>query len=128
MTAVFSEHKKELDKLDFERVEKRRARDDIASSMTRWRTQWEEEMYAKNAVAAELLTLRSEFEKSSATYDKEIEVTLTRTRTLTRTLTLKLTLILARTRTLTRTLALTLTLTPTRRASSSWSARRRSRP
>ena len=30
-------------------------------------------MYAKNAVAAELLTLRSEFEKSSATYDKEIE-------------------------------------------------------
>ena len=32
MTAVFSEHKKELDKLDFERVEKRRARDDIASS------------------------------------------------------------------------------------------------
>ena len=39
MTAVFSEHKKELDKLDFERVEKRRARDDIASSMTRWRTQ-----------------------------------------------------------------------------------------
>ena len=64
MTAVFSEHKKELDKLDFERVEKRRARDDIASSMTRWRTQWEEEMYAKNAVAAELLTLRSEFEKS----------------------------------------------------------------
>ena len=73
MTAVFSEHKKELDKLDVERVEKRRARDDIASSMTRWRTQWEEEMYAKNAVAAELLTLRSEFEKSSATYDKEIE-------------------------------------------------------
>ena len=99
MTAVFSEHKKELDKLDVERVEKRRARDDIASSMTRWRTQWEEEMYAKNAVAAELLTLRSEFEKSSATYDKEIEVTLTRTRTRTRTLTLKLTLILARTRT-----------------------------
>ena len=73
MTAVFSEHKKVLDKLEFERLEKRKDRDDIASSMTRWRTQWEEEMYAKNAVAAELLTLRSEFEKSSATYDKEIE-------------------------------------------------------
>ena len=41
--------------------------------MNRWRTQWEEEMSEKNAVAAELLTLRSEFEKSSGTYDKEIE-------------------------------------------------------
>ena len=30
-------------------------------------------MAEKNSVAAELLTLRSEFEKSSATYDKEIE-------------------------------------------------------
>ena len=41
--------------------------------MNRWRTQWENEMAEKNAVAAELLTLRSEFEKSSGTYDKEIE-------------------------------------------------------
>merc|ERR1719440_1731694 len=41
--------------------------------MNRWRTHWEEEMAEKNAVAAELLTLRSEFEKSSGTYDKEIE-------------------------------------------------------
>jgi len=29
MTAVFSEHKKELDKLELERLEKRKDRDDI---------------------------------------------------------------------------------------------------
>ena len=39
MTAVFGEHQKVLDKLEFERHEKRKDRDDIASSMTRWRTQ-----------------------------------------------------------------------------------------
>ena len=39
MTAVFSEHKKVLEKLETERLEKRKDRDDIASSMTRWRTQ-----------------------------------------------------------------------------------------
>ena len=85
-----------------------------SAAMNQWRTQWEEELTEKNSIDAELLTLRSEFEKSSATYDKEIEVTLTRTRTLTRTLTLKLTLILARTLTRTRTLTLTVTLTLTR--------------
>ena len=41
--------------------------------MNQWRTQWEEELTEKNSIDAELLTLRSEFEKSSATYDREIE-------------------------------------------------------
>ena len=43
------------------------------SAMQQWRTQWEEELTEKNSIDAELLTLRSEFEKSSATYDREIE-------------------------------------------------------
>ena len=33
----------------------------------------EEELTEKNSIDAELLTLRSEFEKSSATYDREID-------------------------------------------------------
>ena len=41
--------------------------------MHQWRSQWEEELTEKNSIDAELLTLRSEFEKSSATYDREIE-------------------------------------------------------
>ena len=73
LTAAYNENKQALDKLEFEHRAKRQERDDISQSMGRWRTKWEEEMYSKNAVAAELLTLRSEFEKSSATYDKEIE-------------------------------------------------------
>ena len=42
-------------------------------AMQQWRSQWEEELTEKNSIDAELLTLRSEFEKSSATYDREIE-------------------------------------------------------
>ena len=42
-------------------------------AMHQWRSQWEEELTEKNSIDAELLTLRSEFEKSSATYDREIE-------------------------------------------------------
>ena len=44
-----------------------------SAAMNQWRTQWEEELTEKNSIDAELLTLRSEFEKSSATYDREIE-------------------------------------------------------
>ena len=73
MTSVFGEHKAVLERLEAEQLEKRKARDDIAHGMGRWRCQWEEEMGAKNAVAAELLTLRSEFERSSSAYDREIE-------------------------------------------------------
>ena len=43
------------------------------AAMNQWRTQWEEELTEKSSIDAELLTLRSEFEKSSATYDREIE-------------------------------------------------------
>ena len=45
----------------------------LSAAMNQWRTQWEEELTEKNSIDAELLTLRSEFEKSSATYDREIE-------------------------------------------------------
>jgi hypothetical protein len=44
-----------------------------SAAMNQWRTQWEEELTEKNSIDAELLTLRSEFDKSSATYDREIE-------------------------------------------------------
>jgi kinesin family member C2/C3 len=44
-----------------------------SAAMNQWRTQWEEELTEKNSIDAELLTLRSEFQKSSATYEREIE-------------------------------------------------------
>jgi len=73
LTAVYNQHRQELEKLQNSISAKKSEQSEIMQQMNRWRTQWEEEMAEKNAVAAELLTLRSEFEKSSGTYDKEIE-------------------------------------------------------
>ena len=61
-------------------------------AMHQWRSQWGEELTEKNSIDAELLTLRSEFEKSSATYDREIEGLKDSLENLTLTLTLNLTL------------------------------------
>ena len=73
LTTVYNEHRQQLEKLQMQIQYKKSEQSEIMQQMNRWRTQWEEEMSEKNAVAAELLTLRSEFEKSSGTYDKEIE-------------------------------------------------------
>ena len=73
LTSVYNSHRQQLERLQQEIAAKKSEQSDIMQQMNRWRTQWEEEMAEKNAVAAELLTLRSEFEKSSGTYDKEIE-------------------------------------------------------
>jgi len=73
LTTVYNEHRQQLEKLQMQIQFKKSEQSEIMQQMNRWRTQWEEEMSEKNAVAAELLTLRSEFEKSSGTYDKEIE-------------------------------------------------------
>ena len=70
---MYNEHRQQLEKLQMQIQFKKSEQSEIVQQMNRWRTQWEEEMSEKNAVAAELLTLRSEFEKSSGTYDKEIE-------------------------------------------------------
>jgi len=70
---VYNQNKQQLEKLQNDIQAKKSEQAEIMQQMNRWRTQWEEEMADKNAVAAELLTLRSEFEKSSGTYDKEIE-------------------------------------------------------
>ena len=69
---MYNEHRQQLEKLQMQIQFKKSEQSEIVQQMNRWRTQWEEEMSEKNAVAAELLTLRSEFEKSSGTYDKEI--------------------------------------------------------
>merc|ERR1719247_720872 len=73
LTTVYNSHRQQLERLQQEITAKKSEQAEIMQQMNRWRTQWEEEMTEKNAVAAELLTLRSEFEKSSGTYDKEIE-------------------------------------------------------
>ena len=73
LTTLYNQHKQQLSRLQFEINSKQQEQAEAVQAMTRWRTQWEEEMTDKNAVAAELLTLRSEFERSSGTYDKEIE-------------------------------------------------------
>jgi len=73
LTAIYSQNRQQLEKLQNDIAAKKSEQTEIMQQMNRWRTQWEEEMAEKNAVAAELLTLRSEFEKSSGTYDKEIE-------------------------------------------------------
>jgi len=73
LTQVYTQHRGQLDKLQNTIAQKKSEQSEIMQQMNRWRTQWEEEMAEKNSVAAELLTLRSEFEKSSGTYDKEIE-------------------------------------------------------
>ena len=73
LTGVYNSHRQQLERLQQEIALKKSEQSEIMQQMNRWRTQWEEEMAEKNAVAAELLTLRSEFEKSSGTYDKEIE-------------------------------------------------------
>merc|ERR1719310_879503 len=73
LTSVYNSHRQQLERLQQEISAKKSEHMETIQQMNRWRTQWEEEMAEKNAVAAELLTLRSEFEKSSGTYDKEIE-------------------------------------------------------
>ena len=73
LTSVYNSHRQQLERLQQEIAAKKSEQSEVMQQMNRWRTQWEEEMAEKNAVAAELLTLRSEFEKSSGTYDKEIE-------------------------------------------------------
>ena len=67
LTSIYTAHRQQTDRLEFEIASKTNEQHEIGQAMTRWRGQWEEEMTEKNAVAAELLTLRSEFEKSSGT-------------------------------------------------------------
>merc|ERR1711871_74921 len=73
LTSVYNSHRQQTDRLQWEIDAKLEELREAQTAMHRWRTQWEDEMTEKNSVAAELLTLRSEFEKSSGTYDKEIE-------------------------------------------------------
>ena len=73
LAEVYNAHREQFDALNGDLT----ANDDDLqqghAAMNQWRTQWEEELTEKNSIDAELLTLRSEFEKSSATYDREIE-------------------------------------------------------
>ena len=73
LAEVYNAHREQVDALN---VDLTANDDDLQqghAAMNQWRTQWEEELTEKNSIDAELLTLRSEFEKSSATYDREIE-------------------------------------------------------
>ena len=66
LTSIYTAHRQQTDRLEFEIATKTNEQHEIGQAMTRWRGQWEEEMTEKNTVAAGA-TLRSEFEKSSGT-------------------------------------------------------------
>ena len=73
LTEVYNAHREQVDSLNLELTANEEDLQQGSAAMNQWRTQWEEELTEKNSIDAELLTLRSEFEKSSATYDREIE-------------------------------------------------------
>lgn len=73
LTELYSSHRELVEALAIELSQNDEELQQGQSAMQQWRTQWEEELTEKNSIDAELLTLRSEFEKSSATYDREIE-------------------------------------------------------
>merc|ERR1719454_142109 len=73
LTEVYNAHREQVDALNLELTANEEDLQQGSAAMNQWRTQWEEELTEKNSIDAELLTLRSEFEKSSATYDREIE-------------------------------------------------------
>ena len=73
LAEVYNAHREQVDGLNLELTAHDEDLQQGHAAMNQWRTQWEEELTEKNSIDAELLTLRSEFEKSSATYDREIE-------------------------------------------------------
>merc|ERR1740138_717465 len=73
LAEVFASHREQVDALTLEVTTSDEDLQQGSAAMNQWRTQWEEELTEKNSIDAELLTLRSEFEKSSATYDREID-------------------------------------------------------
>merc|ERR1719230_817083 len=73
LTDVYNSHREQVESLAAEISQNDEELQQGQSAMQQWRTQWEEELTEKNSIDAELLTLRSEFEKSSSTYDREIE-------------------------------------------------------
>ena len=73
LAEVYNQHREQVDALNLELQANDEDLQQGSAAMNQWRTQWEEELTEKNSIDAELLTLRSEFEKSSATYDREIE-------------------------------------------------------
>ena len=73
LTEVYNAHREQVDGLNIELTANEEDLQQGSAAMNQWRTQWEEELTEKNSIDAELLTLRSEFEKSSSTYDREIE-------------------------------------------------------
>jgi len=73
LAEVYTQHREQVDSLNLELQVNDEDLQQGSAAMNQWRTQWEEELTEKNSIDAELLTLRSEFEKSSATYDREIE-------------------------------------------------------
>jgi len=73
LAEVYNAHREQVDGLNLELTANDEDLQQGSAAMNQWRTQWEEELTEKNSIDAELLTLRSEFEKSSSTYDREIE-------------------------------------------------------
>merc|ERR1719230_2278899 len=73
LTDVYNTHREQVEALAAEISQNDEELQQGQSAMQQWRTQREEELTEKNSIDAELLTLRSEFEKSSSTYDREIE-------------------------------------------------------
>ena len=72
LNEVYNAHREQVDALNIDLTANDEDLMQGHAAMNQWRTQWEEELTEKNSIDAELLTLRSEFEKSSATYDREI--------------------------------------------------------
>ena len=70
---VYDDHRAKVERMTVEIAAKDEDLGQAQAGMHQWRSQWEEELTEKNSIDAELLTLRSEFEKSSATYDREID-------------------------------------------------------
>ena len=70
LTEVYNGHREQVDKLNNDMSTCDEDLQQGQAAMNQWRTQWEEELTEKNSIDAELLTLRSEFEKSSATCDR----------------------------------------------------------
>ena len=64
LAEVYNAHREQVDGLNLELTNNDEDLQQGAAAMNQWRTQWEEELTEKNSIDAELLTLRSEFEKS----------------------------------------------------------------
>ena len=64
LTAAYESHKAAVEGKSLELAGKDEELQQGQHAMHQWRGQWEEELTEKNSIDAELLTLRSEFEKS----------------------------------------------------------------